>query len=244
MASFVLLVVTGAYLSQFYDPTPASAPASVVYITDKAFAGALIRSLHYWLSTAFVVALILHMVRTFATASFKAPREGIWITGVVLFLLAAGLLFTGTVLKPDQESLRHWRARQRDREGLRLCRVLVLVRFHEQRLHRDEAVRGACLDPASVRRRGPRRARVGGREGEGRASSETPRELSLAPWQDCDSSHRRSLRGGLAPGSLFARAASSAPACCPRPSGLRHLLMSIIGACVARRGRPPRADAP
>ncbi len=105
MASFVLLVVTGVYLAQFYDPTPAGAHASVVYITDTAFAGALVRSLHYWLATAFVVALILHMVRTFATASFKAPREGIWITGVVLFLLAAGLLFSGTVLKQDQEAV-------------------------------------------------------------------------------------------------------------------------------------------
>jgi len=104
LASFVGLVVTGIYLSQYYDPTPTNAHTSVVYITDTAFAGALIRSLHYWLSSAFVVALILHMLRTFATASFKAPREGIWITGIVLFLLAAGLLFSGTVLKQDQES--------------------------------------------------------------------------------------------------------------------------------------------
>ncbi len=105
MASFALLVFTGIYLAQFYDPTPATAHASVVYITDQAFAGTLIRSLHYWLSAAFVGALILHMVRTFATASFKAPREAIWITGVVLFLVAAGLLFSGTVLKQDQEAV-------------------------------------------------------------------------------------------------------------------------------------------
>lgn len=104
MASFAGLVVTGIYLAQFYDPTPSLAHTSVVYITDTAFAGTLLRSLHYWLSTAFVIALVLHMVRTFATASFKAPREAIWITGIVLFLLAAGLLFSGTVLKQDQEA--------------------------------------------------------------------------------------------------------------------------------------------
>lgn len=105
MASFVGLVVTGIYLAQFYDPTTAQAHASVAYITDTAFAGALIRSVHYWLATAFTITLILHMVRSFATASFKAPREFIWITGVILFLLAAGLLFSGTVLKQDQESV-------------------------------------------------------------------------------------------------------------------------------------------
>ncbi len=105
LVSFILLIVTGVYLAQFYDPTPATAHASVIYITDTAFAGALIRSLHYWLASAFLITLILHMIRTFATGSFKAPREFIWVTGVVLFLLAAGLLFSGTVLKQDQEAI-------------------------------------------------------------------------------------------------------------------------------------------
>ncbi len=103
--SFIGLVITGIYLAQFYDPTPEKAHQSVAYIIDTAFAGELIRSLHYWLSTAFVVTLILHMVRTFATGSFKAPREFIWITGVVLFFVTAGLLFSGTVLKQDQEAI-------------------------------------------------------------------------------------------------------------------------------------------
>jgi len=105
LASFVLLVITGIYLAQFYDPTAAQAHASVAYISNTAFAGELIRSVHYWLATAFTITLILHMVRSFATASFKAPREFIWITGVLLFLLAAGLLFSGTVLKQDQEAV-------------------------------------------------------------------------------------------------------------------------------------------
>ena len=105
LVSFILLVVTGIYLAQFYDPTPAQAHASVTYITDTAFAGALTRSLHYWLATIFTITLVLHMVRAFATGSFKAPREFIWITGVLLFLLTAGLLFSGTVLKQDQEAV-------------------------------------------------------------------------------------------------------------------------------------------
>jgi quinol-cytochrome oxidoreductase complex cytochrome b subunit len=105
LVSFVGLVITGIYLAQFYDPTEARAHLSVVYITDVAFSGELIRSLHYWLSSIFVATLVLHMIRTFFTASFKAPRELTWLTGVVLFLLAAGLLFSGTVLKQDQEAI-------------------------------------------------------------------------------------------------------------------------------------------
>lgn len=105
LVSFIGLVVTGIYLAQFYDTTPEQAHASIAYITDEAFAGALIRSVHYWLASAFVVTLVLHMVRSFATGSFKAPREMTWITGVVLFFLTAGLLFSGTVLKADQEAI-------------------------------------------------------------------------------------------------------------------------------------------
>lgn len=104
-ASFVGLVLTGIYLAQFYDPTPDAAHESIVYITDEAFAGTLVRSLHYWLASTFVVTLVLHLARTFATASFKAPRELTWISGVALFFLTAGLLFSGTVLKADQEAV-------------------------------------------------------------------------------------------------------------------------------------------
>lgn len=105
LVSFALLIVTGIYLAQFYDPTPLAAHESVAYITDTAFAGALVRSVHYWLATVFTITLVLHMVRAFATGSFKAPREFVWISGVVLFLMAAGLLFTGTILKQDQEAV-------------------------------------------------------------------------------------------------------------------------------------------
>ena len=105
LAAFALLVATGVYLAQFYDPSEEGAHQSVVYITDQAFAGALIRGLHYWLATIFVVTLVLHMVRAFVTAAYKAPREMTWITGVVLFLLGGGLLFTGTILKADQEAI-------------------------------------------------------------------------------------------------------------------------------------------
>lgn len=105
LASFVGLILTGIYLAQFYDPAPDLAHQSVVYITDTAFAGALIRGVHYWLASMFVITLVLHLIRTFASASFKAPREMTWISGVVLFFLTAGLLFSGTVLKADQEAV-------------------------------------------------------------------------------------------------------------------------------------------
>ena len=104
--SFVLLTATGIYLGQFYDPgSVEEAHTSVFYISTDAPIGSVVRSLHYWLATIFVVTLVLHLLRTFVSGAFKAPREFTWISGVLMFVLAAGALFTGTVLKGDQEGL-------------------------------------------------------------------------------------------------------------------------------------------
>ena len=105
LVSFLLLVVTGIYLAQFYDPRPEAGHGSVFFIVDRAFAGELIRSVHYWLSSAFVLTLVLHMLRTFVTAAYKRPREFVWISGVLLFLIGGGLLYSGTILKLDQEAV-------------------------------------------------------------------------------------------------------------------------------------------
>ena len=106
LVSFLLLTVTGIYLGQFYDPgTVEEAHTSVFYISNDAPIGSLVRSLHYWLATIFTITLALHLLRTFTTGSFKAPREFTWVSGVLLFLLGAGALFTGTVLKADQEAV-------------------------------------------------------------------------------------------------------------------------------------------
>ena len=43
------------------------------------------------------------MTRIVVTGSYKKPREGNWYIGVFLLLTALGLLYTGTVLKWDQE---------------------------------------------------------------------------------------------------------------------------------------------
>lgn len=104
LGAFLLLVATGVYLAQLYDPTPQGAHASVVHLSQEPF-GSIVRSLHFWLAAIFMVTLTLHLLRTFVTGAYKKPREGVWLTGTVLFLLAGGLLFTGTMLKWDQEAL-------------------------------------------------------------------------------------------------------------------------------------------
>lgn len=105
LITFLLLLATGIVLAQYYDPTPEAAHTSVRrLITDISF-GEGLRAFHYWGAMAMIVLVGLHLLRVFAAGSFKRPREGNWIIGVVLLGLVAMFFFSGTVLKWDQESL-------------------------------------------------------------------------------------------------------------------------------------------
>jgi len=106
---FIVLVLTGVYLAQFYDPAPTSARDSVNYIVSSTTWGEFVRSLHFWMANLVAATVVLHMVRVFATGAYKAPRELNWLVGLALFGTTLGFVFTGTVLKWDQEA---WEALQ------------------------------------------------------------------------------------------------------------------------------------
>ncbi|MDJ0323799.1 cytochrome b N-terminal domain-containing protein [Cryobacterium sp. PH31-AA6] len=101
--SFVLLIGSGIILTQFYAPRPALANLSVRAIEANDW-GRLFRGVHFWASQAMYVATVLHLVRVFLTGSYKRPREGNWLVGVAMFGLLTFAVFTGTVLKWDQEA--------------------------------------------------------------------------------------------------------------------------------------------
>lgn len=98
-----ILIVTGILLAQWYNPVPEQANDSVRYIVRHVFLGDVVRNVHYWAAQAMYVLVILHLVRVFLTGSYKAPREANWLVGVTMFGLVIGAIFTGTVLKWDQE---------------------------------------------------------------------------------------------------------------------------------------------
>ncbi|HLF28976.1 MAG TPA: cytochrome b N-terminal domain-containing protein [Anaerolineae bacterium] len=102
---FIILIVTGIYLAQFYHPHPADAHQSVVYIITGAPLGDLVRSIHFWTAQIVIVTVLLHMLRVLFTGSYKRPREINWYVGLGLFAVTLGLVFTGSVLKFDQEGI-------------------------------------------------------------------------------------------------------------------------------------------
>lgn len=105
LITFLILVVTGIFLTQYYNPDPVRAHESVAHIIRGVTLGRFIRGIHYWAAMTMIVLVGLHLLRVFVSGSFKRPREGNWTIGVVLAALTAGLYFTGTVVKWDQEAL-------------------------------------------------------------------------------------------------------------------------------------------
>jgi len=105
LIGFIILAITGIYLAQFYQPHPNEAHRSIVYIITGAPLGDIVRSIHYWTVQIVMVTVILHMIRVVFSGAYKRPRELNWYVGLALLALTFGFIFTGTVLKYDQEGL-------------------------------------------------------------------------------------------------------------------------------------------
>lgn len=102
--SLLVLIGTGLILDQFFNPSPLGAHDSVLYIMTRVWLGNWIRALHYWAATTVFITLFLHIVWVFWRRSYTRPRELTWVIGVALFLVVFGLIFTGTVMRGDQEA--------------------------------------------------------------------------------------------------------------------------------------------
>jgi quinol-cytochrome oxidoreductase complex cytochrome b subunit len=101
---FGIQVVTGTLLALYYSPTPDAAYESVLSITSDVQFGWLIRSVHHWAANLMLVFLVLHLLRIFAQAAYKYPREITWIVGGGLLLITIGFGFTGYLLPWDQRA--------------------------------------------------------------------------------------------------------------------------------------------
>ncbi len=103
---FVLESVTGAILMVYYTPSPLVAYGDMQTIISDIPMGRLLRNMHRLGAHVMVAVVFLHMLRTFFTASYKAPRQFIWVTGVLLLLITLVLSFSGYLLPWDQ--LAYW----------------------------------------------------------------------------------------------------------------------------------------
>jgi len=101
---FLVQVLTGLLLSMHYTPSEAEAYQSIQQLHQRVPLGSLLRSVHHWAANLMVVMVLLHMLRVFATGSYKNPRELNWIAGALLFALTLAFGFTGYLLPWDQKA--------------------------------------------------------------------------------------------------------------------------------------------
>lgn len=132
--SFLLLLITGTYLTFFYEGSQteivyagsydplrgvrvSAAYDSVLRLSFDVKGGLLIRQMHHWAALVFVGAIALHLARIFFTGAFRRPRDINWVVGVTLLLLSLAAGFTGYSLPDDLLS----------GTGLRITNAIILA---------------------------------------------------------------------------------------------------------------------
>ena len=115
---FVILVVTGTYLTFFFSPSAKEVVYDGSYVPlqglpmTEAFnsslrisfdvrAGLVFRQMHHWAALLFTGAVLVHLLRVFFTGAFRRPRELNWIIGVTLLVLVMFNGFSGYSLPDD-----------------------------------------------------------------------------------------------------------------------------------------------
>jgi quinol---cytochrome c reductase cytochrome b subunit, bacillus type len=102
LTAFLVQVLTGAILAMYYKPGPTTAYPSIERITNDIWAGWLVRGMHKWGASLFIILMFLHMGRVFLFGAYKYPRELNWMIGVLLLALGMAEGFTGYLLPWDQ----------------------------------------------------------------------------------------------------------------------------------------------
>ncbi|BBZ11322.1 cytochrome bc1 complex cytochrome b subunit [Mycobacterium branderi] len=116
--SFIVLLITGVYLTLFFDPSMSEVTYNGVYqplrgvqmsrayesaldISFEVRGGLFVRQIHHWAALMFAAAIMVHLARVFFTGAFRRPREANWVTGVALLVLAMAEGYLGYSLPDD-----------------------------------------------------------------------------------------------------------------------------------------------
>jgi quinol-cytochrome oxidoreductase complex cytochrome b subunit len=97
-------IVTGIVLAMHYVPSASMAFDSVENIMRDVNYGWLLRYMHSNGASLFFLAVYLHVFRGLYYGSYKAPREILWILGVIILVLMIATAFLGYVLPWGQMS--------------------------------------------------------------------------------------------------------------------------------------------
>jgi ubiquinol-cytochrome c reductase cytochrome b/c1 subunit len=97
-------IVTGVWLAMHYVPHATMAFESVEAIMRDVNYGWLLRYLHANGASMFFIAVYMHIFRNLYYGSYKAPREVLYLLGIIIFILMMATAFMGYVLPWGQMS--------------------------------------------------------------------------------------------------------------------------------------------
>ena len=97
-------IVTGIVLGMHYVAHADMAFDSIEHIMRDVNYGWLLRYMHANGSSMFFLAVYIHIFRSLFYGSYKSPREVIWITGMIIYILMMATAFMGYVLPWGQMS--------------------------------------------------------------------------------------------------------------------------------------------
>ena len=100
----VVQIISGIVLVMHYTPHTSMAFDSVEHIMRDVNYGWLLRYMHANGASMFFIAVYIHMFRGMYYGSYKAPREVLWMIGVVIYLIMMATAFMGYVLPWGQMS--------------------------------------------------------------------------------------------------------------------------------------------
>lgn len=118
MYSFLVLLLTGVWLTLFFDPSMSHVTYDGVYqplrgvqmsrayettldISFEIRGGLFVRQVHHWAALLFAASIMVHLARIFFTGAFRRPREANWVIGSLLLILAMFEGFFGYSLPDD-----------------------------------------------------------------------------------------------------------------------------------------------
>ena len=118
MYSFIVLLLTGVWLTLFFDPSMAEVTYNGIYqplrgiqmsrayetalnISFEIRGGLFVRQVHHWAALLFAASIMVHLARIFFTGAFRRPREANWVVGSLLLVLAMFEGFFGYSLPDD-----------------------------------------------------------------------------------------------------------------------------------------------
>jgi len=102
--AFCVQAITGFFLWMYYSPSTQTAWESVYFLQHEVVGGWLLRAVHHYSAQVLLVLIGLYLLQTIVLGVYRAPRELVFWSVVLMGLVCLGSMLTGDLLDWDQNS--------------------------------------------------------------------------------------------------------------------------------------------